>query len=208
MKATALTLDEAGKKLGVELIANGRGTQALHEVVVGYQASRRAGTHCVKTKGTVQKSGKKPWRQKGTGRARAGYAASPVWRGGGVVFGPHPRDYTKNTPKRVKRFALRKALSERVKSGDVMMVDDISISAPKTQELIKSVKSVKGDGSLLIILGQQNANVYLASRNHPDLSATTGELVNAEELLRYDKILLTAGALEKISNRLKESGNA
>lgn len=203
MKATALTFEEAGKKLGIELIKNGRGTQALHETVVGYQAARRAGTHSVKTKGTVQKTGKKPWRQKGTGRARAGYFASPIWRGGGVVFGPHPRDYAKNIPQRVKKLALNKAISERVKKGDVLIVDDITVSQPKTKELLTQISSVRGEGSVLLIVGEVNKNLYLASRNHPEVAATTGDLVNAEDILRYDKVVLTNAALSKLSNRLK-----
>src|SRR5207302_7605850 len=98
-----------------ELIENGRGTQAVHDAVIASRAARRSGTASVKTKATVSGSGAKPWRQKGTGRARAGYKSSPVWSGGGVVFGPHPRDYTKKVPKQVRRLALRKALSERIK---------------------------------------------------------------------------------------------
>jgi large subunit ribosomal protein L4 len=203
MKAVALSFEDAGKKLGVELIKNGRGTQALHETVVGYQAARRAGTHSVKTKGTVKKTGKKPWRQKGTGRARAGYFASPVWRGGGVVFGPHPRDYTKAIPKRVKRLALNKAISERIKKGEVLVVSEITVSNPKTKELLSQIGSVKGEGSILLVVGEINQNLYLASRNHPEVAATTGDLVNAEDILRYDKVILTEAALEKISNRLK-----
>lgn len=203
MKATALTFEEAGKKLGVELIKNGRATQALHETIVGYQAARRAGTHSVKTKGTVKKTGKKPWRQKGTGRARAGYFASPIWRGGGVVFGPHPRDYTKNIPVRVKKLALNKAISERVKKGEVLLIPEITLAQPKTKDLLTQIQSVKGEGSVLLIVGEINKNLCLASRNHPEVSATTGDLVNAEDILRYDKVVLTEAALMKLSNRLK-----
>lgn len=203
MKATALSFEVASEKLGVELIKNGRGTQALHETVVGYQAARRAGTHCVKTKGTVKKTGKKPWRQKGTGRARAGYFASPVWRGGGVVFGPHPRDYTKNIPKRVKRLALNKAISERVKKGEVLFIADFKISKPSTKELLGQIQSVKGEGSILLVLAELNQNIHLASRNHPEVATTTADLVNAEDILLYDKVVITEVAFEKLSNRLK-----
>ena len=110
MSAKVLTIDQA-KAAKFELIENGRGSQAVHDVVVAMRAARRSGTASVKTKATVNLSGAKPWRQKGTGRARAGYASSPVWVGGGVVFGPHPRDYSKKVPKSVRKLALRKALS-------------------------------------------------------------------------------------------------
>src|SRR5512144_681930 len=113
------------------LIENGKGTQAVHDVVVAYQAAQRMGTACTKTMGEVAGSGKKPWRQKGTGRARAGSFASPLWRGGGVVFGPKPRDFGKKVSRKTKQLALRKALSERIKSGDVLVVDDLKLDSPK-----------------------------------------------------------------------------
>ena len=204
MKATPLTLADASKTLKVELIANGKGSQALHETVVAYRANRRAGTHSTLTKATVNRSGKKPWRQKGTGNARAGYASSPVWRGGGVVFGPQPRDYSKKTPKAVKQLALKKAFSERVKAGDVFLVDAIKLSSPKTKELVGTLEKTIGANSALIVIEAADKNLYLAARNHPDIETTTGEHVNAEQLLRYDKVLLTEGALGKISNRLKD----
>src|SRR5512139_2026473 len=105
------------------LVEDGRGTQAVHDAVVAYRAAQRSGTACTKTMGEVNGSGKKPWRQKGTGRARAGSFASPLWRGGGVVFGPKPRDFAKKVNARVKSLALRKALGERLKAGDVVVVD-------------------------------------------------------------------------------------
>src|SRR5215208_8234610 len=106
------------------LVEGGKGTQAVHDVVVAHQANQRMGTASTKTMGDVAGTGKKPWRQKGTGRARAGSFASPLWRGGGVVFGPKPRDYSKKVTKKTKQLALRKALSERLKAGDVMIVDE------------------------------------------------------------------------------------
>src|SRR5213594_1738859 len=118
------------------LVEGGRGTQAVHDVIVAYQAAQRMGTACTKTMGEVAGSGKKPWRQKGTGRARAGSFASPLWRGGGVVFGPKPRDFGKKVSKRTKQLALRKALSERLKAGDVVVVDDFKLGSPKTKEFL------------------------------------------------------------------------
>src|ERR1043165_7727112 len=118
--ATILTV-EAAKAANIPVVENGKYTQVVHDTVVAYQANRRSGTACTKTKATVNLSGAKPWRQKGTGRARAGYKASPVWVGGGVVFGPKPRSYSKKVNHKVKRIALRKALSERIKAGDVLI---------------------------------------------------------------------------------------
>src|ERR1051325_9705735 len=126
MPAKVLTV-EAAKAANIEVIENGKYSQAVHDTVVALRANRRSGTASTKTKATVNGSGAKPWRQKGTGRARAGYKSSPVWVGGGVVFGPHRRDYSKKVAKYVKRIALRKALSERIKSGDVLIVDSFGV---------------------------------------------------------------------------------
>jgi large subunit ribosomal protein L4 len=205
MSFSPLSTKDAASKLKVDLIENGIGTQALHETVVAYRANRRAGTHSTKTKATVAGSGKKPWRQKGTGNARAGYRSSPVWSGGGVVFGPHPRDYSKKTNKAVKQLALRKALSSRVNAGEVYLIDPITLDKPKTKDLLAALK----DGfdakiSALLVIEAPDQNMYLASRNHPRLETVTGDLVNAEQLLRHDKIFITDGALGKLSARLQK----
>ncbi|SDU26181.1 LSU ribosomal protein L4P [Verrucomicrobium sp. GAS474] len=202
-KATPLTLETAGKALQVELIANGKGTQALHDTIVAYRANRRAGTRGTKTKATVNKSGKKPWRQKGTGRARAGYASSPIWRGGGVVFGPQNRDFSKITPKKVKQLALKKAISERAKDESLILVEALELKDAKTKNLVALLEGFKIEGSVLIVLAEANDNIYLASRNHLALEAVTADSVNAEDLLRFDKIVLTQAALDKIAARLK-----
>src|SRR5213596_4363937 len=118
------------------LIEDGKGTQAVHDAVVAYQAAQRMGTACTKNVGEVAGTNKKPWRQKGTGRARAGSFQSPLWRGGGVVFGPRPRDFGKKVSKATKQLALRKALSERLKAGDVVLVDDLKLESPKTKEFL------------------------------------------------------------------------
>src|SRR5580765_2357385 len=121
------------------LIENGKGTQAVHDAVVAYLANRRMGTACTKNAGDVAGTNKKPWRQKGTGRARAGSFQSPLWRGGGVVFGPKPRDFGKKVSKSTRQLALRKALSERLKSGDVVVVDDFKLASPKTKEFLAAL---------------------------------------------------------------------
>jgi large subunit ribosomal protein L4 len=202
---TPLSTQDAASKLKVDLIENGIGTQALHETIVAYRANRRAGTHSTKTKATVAGSGKKPWRQKGTGNARSGYKSSPVWSGGGVVFGPHPRDYSKKTNKTVKQLALRKAISSRVTAGEVYLIDPITLEKPKTKDLVAKLKAgLDKKTTALLVIEDLNENVYLAARNHPHLIATTGDLVNAEQVLLCDKIFITDGALGKLSARLQK----
>src|SRR5947209_10228880 len=130
--------DTKGKSQGelevkFPLIEDGRGTQAVHDAVVAYQASQRMGTACTKNVGEVAGTNKKPWRQKGTGRARAGSFQSPLWRGGGVVFGPKPRDFGKKVGRKTKQLALRKALTERLNAGDVLVVADLKLDTPKTK---------------------------------------------------------------------------
>src|ERR1041385_3494183 len=125
------------------LVEDGKGTQAVHDVVVAYQAAQRMGTACTKNVGEVAGTNKKPWRQKGTGRARAGSFQSPLWRGGGVVFGPKPRDFGRKVNKSTKQLALRKALSERLKSGDVVVVDDLKLGSPKTREFVGALRALQ-----------------------------------------------------------------
>src|SRR4026209_839893 len=129
MSAKVLT-KAAAQEAGIELIEDGKGSQAVHETVVAMRGARRSGPANTKTKAEVDLSGAKPWRQKGTGRARAGYKSSVIWRGGGVVFGPRPRDYSKKVSKTVRRLAFQKALSERIKAGDVLTVDGFSLKEP------------------------------------------------------------------------------
>src|SRR6185503_9037784 len=130
-----------------------KGTQAVHDAVVAYMANQRLGTSQVKQIGDVHGSGKKPWKQKGTGRARAGSFASPIWRGGGIVFGPHPRDYSKKINKKTKDLAFRKALSERLIAGDVIVVDEIKLGNHKTKEFSGMLSKVSAtDGAKLVVL--------------------------------------------------------
>ena len=203
--SSPLSTKDAASKLKVDLIENGIGTQALHETVVAMRANRRAGTHSTKTKATVAGSGKKPWRQKGTGNARSGYKSSPVWSGGGVVFGPHPRDYSKKTNKAVKQLALRKAISSRINAGEVFLIEPITLSKPKTKDLVAKLKDgLEKKTTALLVIEELDNNLYLASRNHPHLVTVTGDLVNAEQLLLCDKIFITEGALGKLSARLQK----
>src|SRR6266516_6186580 len=135
--------DQGELEVSFPLIEDGRGTQAVHDVVVAYQAAQRMGTACTKNVGEVAGSNRKPWRQKGTGRARAGSFASPLWRGGGVVFGPKPRDFSKKVSRKTRQLALRKALSERLRAGDVILVDDLKLSSPRTKEFIGVLSDLK-----------------------------------------------------------------
>src|SRR4249919_3973765 len=149
---SAKVLTKAGaKEAKIDLIEDGRGTQAVHDAVVAMRAARRSGSANTKTKAEVDLSGAKPWRQKGTGRARAGYKSSPVWVGGGVAFGPKPRDYSKKVPKSVKRVALRKALSERIKAGDILVVNSFAVKQPKTKQFIAELKAVTAETKVLVV---------------------------------------------------------
>src|SRR3981189_1756219 len=139
MSAKVLT-KAAAKEAKIDMIEGGRGTQAVHDVVVAMRAARRSGTANTKTKAEVDLSSAKPWRQKGTGRARAGYASSPIWRGGGVVFGPKPRDYSKKVSKTTRRLAFQKALSERIKAGDVLTIGEFAVKEGKTKAFVQLVK--------------------------------------------------------------------
>jgi large subunit ribosomal protein L4 len=200
MSAKVFTIDQA-KAANFELIENARGGQAVHDVVVALQAARRSGTASVKTKATVNLSGSKPWRQKGTGRARAGYASSPVWVGGGVVFGPHPRDYSKNIPKQVRKLALRKALSARIVAGDVLVVDSFSVAEPKTKHFVALVKANVAEEKVLVIAAAFDENTYKAARNVRPTQLVTAREVNTEQLLAYRKIIVTNDALPQLAER-------
>jgi large subunit ribosomal protein L4 len=199
--------DIAGKDHGelevkFSLIEDGKGTQAVHDSVVAYLANQRMGTACTKTMGEVAGTGRKPWRQKGTGRARAGSFASPLWRGGGVVFGPKPRDFGKKVSKATRRLALRKALGERLKSGDVVVVDDFKLSSPKTREFVGVLSVLKMEGTTLVVASDRDKNLTLASRNVPQVELATSDSLNTYQVLRFDKLLFTRGAFEKVEQRL------
>jgi large subunit ribosomal protein L4 len=200
-------LDISGKpqgemEVGFEVIQNGRYTQAVHDTVVAYRAAMRRGTACTKTMGEVAGSGKKPWKQKGTGRARAGSFQSPLWRGGGVTFGPKPRDFSKKVNKKVRSVALRKALSERLKAGDVIVVDEFKLESPKTKDFIRVLSGLNLAGRTMMLVAGENKNLVLGSRNVPNITLTTGERLNTYEALLCDKLIFTKAAFEKVALRL------
>src|SRR6187397_2756540 len=157
------------------LVEDGRGTQAVHDAVVAYRAAQRSGTACTKTMGDVAGSGKKPWRQKGTGRARAGSFASPLWVGGGVVFGPKPRDFGKKVSRKTKQLALRKALTERLNAGDIVVVDDFKLGSPKTKGFVDVLKKLEVTGTALVVAPSIEQNLRLATRNLQKVEVTTAD---------------------------------
>ena len=179
-----------------------KGLQAVHDTVVAYRASQRSGTACAKTRSEVAGTGKKPWRQKGTGRARVGSKQSPIWRGGGVVFGPRPRSFRKDINKKTRKLALRKALSERFKSGEVVVIDQVQFDKPKTKDVLQLLDQLKVDGTALIVTGEVNANVQLSARNIPYVDVTTSATLNTYDTLKYDCIILTKDALSGLESRL------
>ena len=187
-----------------QVIENGRGTQAVHDTVVAYAAAQRMGTACTKNAGEVAGTNKKPWKQKGTGRARAGSFQSPLWRGGGVVFGPRPRDYTKKISKSTKQLAMRKALTERIKAGDVLIVDDLKLSSAKTKDFVSVLNALDLKGTALFVSHAADKNLTLASRNVETVELAASDSVNTYQLLRVDKIVFTRGAYENLEQRLNK----
>jgi large subunit ribosomal protein L4 len=194
--------DQGELEVRFPLIENGKGTQAVHDAVVAYRAARRSGTASTKNVGEVSGTNKKPWRQKGTGRARAGSFQSPLWVGGGVVFGPKPRDFAKKVSKKTRALALRKALSERLKAGDVVVVDDLKLASPKTKEFVGLMATLDLKGKTLIISSETDKNLMLAARNVPNVTLMTSDALNTYDVLRPAKLLFTRSAFEKVEARL------
>ncbi len=202
MSAKVLT-KAAAKEAKIDIIEDGRGTQAVHDVVVAMRAARRSGSANTKTKAEVDLSGAKPWRQKGTGRARAGYKSSPIWRGGGVAFGPKPRDYSKKISKSVRRLAFQKALSERIKAGDVLTVDEFVVPELKTKSFVALLKKQTDARKVLLISDAFDQNTLKSGRNVKPVTFATASDVNTEQLLAFEKILVTQKALEQLAERTK-----
>jgi large subunit ribosomal protein L4 len=184
------------------LIEDGKGTQAVHDVVVAHMAAQRMGTASTKTMGEVTGTGKKPWRQKGTGRARAGSFASPLWRGGGVVFGPKPRDFRKKVSRKTRQLALRKALSERLRAGDVIVVDELKLGSGKTKDFVSLLSALELKGSTVIVAHEADTNLERASRNLQKVAVTTGNSLTTYDVLLPDKLVFTRGAFEQVEARL------
>jgi large subunit ribosomal protein L4 len=194
--------DQGELEVKFPLVEGGKGTQAVHDTVVAYQAAQRMGTACTKNVGDVAGTNKKPWRQKGTGRARAGSFQSPLWRGGGVVFGPKPRDFTKKISRTTKQLALRKAMTERLRAGDVLLVDDLKLGSSKTKEFVGVLSALDLNGTSLIVAHVADKNLMLATRNVPNVVLTTSDSLNTYDVLRSDKLVFTRNAFEQLEARL------
>jgi len=171
----------------------------IHDVMVNFRANQRQGTHATKTKGLVQGGGRKPWRQKHTGRARAGSNRSPLWRGGGTVFGPQPRDYRYTMPKKVRKSALKETFSRKLSDGEVVIIDRFSIEKPRTKEMISVLKNLNLYGkSILVVLQGKDAPVILSARNIPGVHVTAAGDLNTYSLLSHDVLLVTKDALAEM----------
>ena len=173
------------------------GTIELHLAVVQYLANQRQGTQSTKTRAEVRGGGRKPYRQKGTGRARQGSIRSPQWVGGGVVFAPKPRDYSFKLNKKVKRLALQSALSTKVAEGKIIVLDELTLSEVKTKEMVKVLGNIKCDNALIVMDGS-NENVMLSARNIPTVKTASVNTINVYDLLKYNNLVVTKEAVEKI----------
>jgi len=174
----------------------------IHEAVVAYQAAGRAGTHAAKNRSDVSGGGKKPWRQKKTGRSRHGSIRSPLWKGGGTVFGPQPRDYSYPFPRRKRQGALRSALSAKTKDGRLLVVESLALSAPKTKELTRLMTGLGIKGSVLLVDEPGNIHLERSARNLPRVKTTHSTALNIVDLLRYETVVLTEAAAGRVAEVL------
>jgi large subunit ribosomal protein L4 len=170
----------------------------LHDAVVMQLASMRRGTHAVKNRAAVRGGGRKPWRQKGTGRARHGSIRSPLWVGGGVVFGPKPRSYAYKLPKKVRRLAMKSALSSKVRDNELIVLDDLKMEQPKTREMVKVLGNLKADRKALVVSSEYDENVALSARNIPGVKFVQAEGLNVYDILNHDKLILTRDAVARV----------
>lgn len=174
----------------------------LHQAVVTYLHNQRRGTASTKTRGEVRGGGRKPWRQKGTGRARHGSIRSPIWVGGGVTFGPKPREFRRSMPKKARRAAMRSALSAKVKDGSIVVVDDMQLAEPKTKAMAAILERFEAARKPLIVLAERNRNVELSARNLPGANTARVEDVNVYQVLAHEKLVVTKDAIAKLEEAL------
>jgi len=210
-KTTQLSVfDIKGKEVGKikldEAVFDAKVSQALiHQAVVTYLANRRKGTACTKTRGEVSGGGAKPWRQKGTGRARVGSTRSPLWRKGGVTFGPKPRNYRKDLPKKMRVLALKSALNVKLAQEQIMVLDDIKVSSHKTKEMCKIINNLKLSGEKVRFVASQSGNDFkLACRNIKDISLAKPQELHTVEIMNCKKLVLTKEALKAVEERIKK----
>lgn len=188
-----------------ELLVLNRGNQAVQEVVVAYRAGLRAGTASTLNKGLVSGSNRKPWQQKGLGRARAGYRQSPIWRGGGVVFGPKPRSYAKAVPKGVAALAFARVMSEKINNGGLKVLSDLTLKEGKTREIAALMNGLKIKGRVLFIVEKPDENLKRAARNINKVAISSADDVNTYQLMLYPALLVTKDAMGILANRLKKA---
>ena len=180
----------------------------MHQVVVAQMAARRAGTRDTKTRGDVRGGGKKPYRQKGTGRARQGSIRAPHYAGGGVVWGPHPRDFAVKVPKKMRAAALRSALSDRAKEDRIAVIDELSFEVPKTKDAIELLRAIDVKGSVLLVLDARDEKVERSFRNIPRIHMIGVDQLNTYDVLARDWVLFTRSALEKVNARAQGGDSA
>lgn len=175
----------------------------IHQAVVRQMSNERLGTHATKTRGLVRGGGKKPWKQKGTGRARVGSIRSPLWVGGGTVFGPTPRSYAKSMTRKARQLAVKSALSEKLRANELVVLDQIEFDAPKTKSVVQMLGAFEANGKALIVDGgEKAANTILGARNIPGVKAMTAEGINLYDIIHYTKLFVTKSAVEKIEEVL------
>lgn len=200
-------LDMSGKQVGdIELAEKVFGITpneaVLHDAIVMQQASQRRGTHAVKTRAAVRGGGRKPWKQKGTGRARQGSIRSPQWVGGGIVFGPTPRSYAYKFPKKVRRLAIKSALSNKVLDQEMVVLDELKLEQAKTRELVQVLKNLGIEKKALIVTDQLEDNAVLAARNIPGVKLIKADGLNVLDVVYHDKLILTRGAVNRVEEVL------
>jgi large subunit ribosomal protein L4 len=179
----------------------------LHQAIVMYQANRRVGTHSTKTRAEVKGAMQKPWRQKGTGRARAGSRKSPIWRGGGVVFGPKPRDYSYAMPRKSLRAALRSALLGKLRDGEVIFLEGAQMDAPKTKVMCEVLGRIEGSGTTLFVLPENDANLFKSTRNIARTEVRIAAELNAYDVVRHDRLVITRDGFDRLVERVGHGGN-
>lgn len=174
----------------------------IHEVVVNQMANSRVGTSSTKGRGEVSGGGRKPWRQKGTGRARVGSTRNPLWRGGGVVFGPKPRDYSYSIPKKVRRLAFRSALSAKLAEDKMVVLEELNFEEPKTKNMVEILKRFSADKKAIVVTGSRNENVEKSARNIAGVLPRTSDRLSVLDLVTYDKLVLTKDAVVRLQEVL------
>lgn len=177
-------------------------TSLVHQAVVRQLANQRLGTAATKTRGMVRGGGRKPWRQKGTGRARAGTIRSPLWVGGGTVFGPHPRSYAQAMPRKARRLAIKCALSAKVRDNELIVVENLALAEAKTKKMVEALRNLKAADKALIILPQRDDTVERSARNIPGVKTITTLGLNVHDILKHDSLVLTKAAVAKIEEVL------